>query len=144
MTAGTISAKASARIGAEQVIAHTLLWGGLLSLALVLLGLALDAGHGGFAGHVLELHRAVRPSRQGHLPEVFVSLAEVRRGLAAHPVDPLAVIASGLVLLLMTPVLGVALAIPAFLAARNLRYAAISAIVLAMLVASAFLAGGVR
>ena len=126
----------------ETLIARLLLWGGLLSIALILLGLALYAGHGGFRGHVLELHRVVRPERQDHPAQVFVSLADVLRGLKARPVDPLAVIALGLVLLLMTPVLGVALAIPGFLAASDYRYTAIAGIVFAMLVVSVLLAGG--
>jgi uncharacterized membrane protein len=74
---------------------------------------------------------------------VFVSVAEVVRGLSARPIDPLAVTALGLVLLLVTPVLGVALAIPAFLARGDYQYAAIAAFVFAMLVVSALLAGGV-
>lgn len=126
----------------EALIARLLLWGGLLSIVLILLGLALYAGHGGFHGQVLQLHRVARPARQEHPAEVFVSLSDVLRGLGARPVDPLAVIALGLVLLLMTPVLGVALAIPGFLAAGDYRYTAIAGIVFAMLVVSVLLAGG--
>jgi uncharacterized membrane protein len=110
------------RLQVEGLVARVLLWGGLLSLA---------------------LHRAVTPKRDARQPEVFVSLTEVFGGLATRPVDPLAVIALGLVLLLVTPVLGVALAIPGFLAVSDRRYAAIAAIVLTMLVLGTLLAGGV-
>ncbi len=126
----------------EALIARLLLWGGLLSIVLVLIGLGLYASHGGFHGQV-ELHRVERPARQDHPSEVFVSLSEVLHGLTARPVNPLAVIGLGLVLLLMTPVLGVALAIPGFLAAADYRYTAIASIVFAMLVVSVLLAGGV-
>lgn len=126
----------------EALIARLLLWGGLVSIVLILLGLALYADQRGFHGQVLQLHRVVRPGRQEHPPEVFVSLSDVLRGLGARPVDPLAVIALGLVLLLMTPVLGVALAIPGFLAAGDYRYTVIAGIVFAMLVVSVLLAGG--
>ena len=125
----------------EALIARILFWGGLLSIALVLLGLGLYAAQGGFHAHVLALHRVVGLD-QAHPPGVFVSLPEVLRGLRARPPDALAVIALGLVLLLMTPVLGVALAIPGFLAAADHRYAAIATVVFTMLVLSALLAGG--
>jgi uncharacterized membrane protein len=131
------------RLQVEGLVARVLLWGGLLSLALVVLGLGLYAAQGGFHAHLLDLHRAVTPKRDARQPEVFVSLTEVFGGLATRPVDPLAVIALGLVLLLVTPVLGVALAIPGFLAVSDRRYAAIAAIVLTMLVLGTLLAGGV-
>lgn len=131
------------RLQVEGLVARVLLWGGLLSIALVVVGLGLYVGHGGFQAHVLDLHRAVRTERHAHSPEVFVSLAEVFRGLATRPIDPLAVIALGLVLLLMTPVLGAALSIPGFLTVGDRRYAAIATIVLTMLVLGALLTGGV-
>ncbi len=123
-------------------MARVLLWGGLLSIALVVLGLGLYAAHGGFHTHVLDLHRAVRAERHAHPPSVFVSLTEVVRGLSAHPLDPLAVVALGLLLLLVTPVLGVAVAIPGFLAVGDRQYAAIATIVLALLALGALLTGG--
>jgi uncharacterized membrane protein len=125
----------------EGIIARVLLAGGLVSIALVLLGLALYAAHGGFAGHTLELHR-IEGREGGRAGEAFVSFAEVAAGLSARPINGLAVVALGLALLLMTPVLGVAAAIPGFLAARDYRYAAIAAIVLAMLVLSLLFTGG--
>lgn len=125
----------------ETLIARLLFWGGLTSGALVVLGLALYASHGGFTAHAQTPLHAVA-SGPSHSPEVFVSLPEVIHGLRAHPPDPLAVIALGLVLLLMTPVVGVAAAIPGFLVAADRRYAAIATIVFAMLVLSGVLAGG--
>ena len=127
----------------EALIARVLLWGGLVSGLFVLLGLTLYAAGGGVSARVLELHRLGRPERLAHPPDVFVSLGEVFRGLSARPLDPLAVTALGLVLLLMTPALGVAVAIPAFVRAGDRRYAAIAGIVLAMLLVSLLLAGGV-
>ena len=132
----------NSQLPVEGLVARVLLWGGLLSIGLVVLGLVLYATHGGFHAHVLELHRAVRADREAHPPEVFVSVIEVVRGLSSHPIDPLAIIALGLALLLVTPVLGVALAIPGFLAAGDRQYAAIATVILAMLVLGAFLTGG--
>jgi len=128
--------------GVERVIAHVLLWGGLLGGLLVVLGLILFAGHGGFQRPVLEVQRLIRPGRADHSPEVFVSVPEVLRGLRARAVDPLAVIALGLVLLLITPVVSVAAAIPAFLGEGDRRYAAIAGVVLSLLLTSLLLAGG--
>ena len=128
--------------GVELVIAQILLWGGLLGGLLVVLGLILFAGHGGFERPALEVQRPIRPGRADHPPEVFVSVPEVLRGLRARPVDPLAVIALGLVLLLITPVVSVAAAIPAFLGEGDRQYAAIAGVVLSMLLISLLLAGG--
>ena len=126
----------------EAVIARVLFCGGLLSTLVVAIGLALYAAGGGFHGQVLTHHRVVHPEREGRPPEVFVSVGEVVRGLSARPMNPLAITALGLVLLLMTPVLGVAAAIAACLAVGDRRHAAIAAIVLSILIVSLFLAGG--
>lgn len=128
--------------GVERVIAQVLLWGGLLGGLLVMLGVILFVGRGEFERPVLEVQRLDRPGRAGHPPEVFVSVPEVLRGLRARPVDPLAVIALGLVLLLITPVASVAAAIPAFFGEGDRQYAAVAGIVLSMLLISLLLAGG--
>jgi uncharacterized membrane protein len=47
-------------------------------------------------------------------------------------------------LLMVTPIIAVALSIPAFLRAGDRRYATIAAIVLTMLVVSLIVAGGVH
>jgi uncharacterized membrane protein len=128
---------------AGELIATVLLWGGLASIALVIVGVALYAGHGGFRGAVIQLHRVEQASQPGNVPGAFSSIAAVLRGLTARPFDPLAVVALGLVLLLMTPVAGVAVAIPVFLAERDYRYATVATLVLAMLILSLFMSGGV-
>jgi uncharacterized membrane protein len=128
--------------GVEWVIARILLWGGIVGGLLVVLGLILFAGHGGFERPVLEVQRLIRPGRAYHPLEVFVSVPEVLRGLRARPVDPLAVIALGLVLLLIAPVVSVAAAIPSFFVEGDRRYAAVAGIVLSMLLISLLLAGG--
>lgn len=127
--------------GAEQAVSRVLLWGGLLSIALIVLGLLLFAARGGFHHQaVVSLARA-DGERQ---PDVFVSIGQVARGLRAQPLDPLAVMALGLVLLLGTPVLGVAVAIPVFLFRGDYRYALIGAVVLAMLAVAMVLSGGLE
>lgn len=123
----------------ERLVARVLLVGGLFAIALIVLGLGLYAGQGGFRHHVLRVDRAV-PGEPG----VFVSVRQVINGIRRHPVDPLAVSALGLVLLMATPGLAVAVAIPAFVTARDFRYAGIASLVLAMLLVSLLLAGAIH
>src|SRR5216117_3127851 len=66
-------------------------------------------------GHVLDLQQLTRSGPASDPPRVFVSLRNVLGALSARPPDPLAIVALGLVLLLITPVLGVAAAVPGFL-----------------------------
>ena len=114
--------------------------GGLLGLGLIVLGLGLYAAHGGFHQHVLLLSRPAGDAPPG----VFTSLRQIGVGLRHRPIDPLALSALGLVLLMATPGAAVALAIPGFLAARDFRYATIAALVLTMLLVSLLLAGAIH
>jgi uncharacterized membrane protein len=125
------------------MIARILFWGGLIGAGLMVLGLILYADRMGFEGPALELQRSVRPDRANPAPGVFVSLAEILRGLAIRR-DPLAMSALGVAVLLITPVVGVGATIPALLKEGDRRYVAISGIVLSVLLASFLLAGGAR
>ncbi len=129
-----------ATFSVEHLVSRILLFGGLLGIGLVLLGLGLYAAHGGFRHHVLDLTR--RPA--GHPPGVFVSVRQVTDGLASRPIDPLALSALGLVILMVTPAVAVAAALPAFWCTGDRRYALIALVVLAMLALSATLAGSVH
>lgn len=123
--------------GVEGTIARVLLWGGVAGGALMAIGLALFAGQGALAGSLADLHRPVA----GAHGSVAASLREIWRGLTARPLDPLAVIDLGLVGLVLTPVAGVATAIPAFLREGDRRYAVVAVLVLAMLLAGLALGG---
>jgi hypothetical protein len=92
-----------ASFSVEHLVSRILLFGGLLGIGLVLLGLALYAAHGGFRHHVLDLKRQA----VGYPPGVFVSVRQVIGGLTSRPIDPLAVSALGLVLLMITPAVAV-------------------------------------
>jgi uncharacterized membrane protein len=124
----------------EALVARVLLFGGLIGLALIALGLGLYAAHGGFHQHVLQLSRPPGSAPPG----VFMSVKQIVLGLRRRPIDPLAVSAIGLVVLMATPGVAVALAIPGFLAARDFRYATIAALVLAMLLVSLLLVGAIH
>jgi len=128
----------SATIRVEGLIARLLLLGGLLSVSLVLGGLIVHAAQG--HPEAREIVRVVRNREAGRAVDVFTSLGDVGRGLTRRPPDPLAVTALGLVCLLVTPVVGVAAAIVAFLRAGDRDYAAIAGLVLGMLLLSFMLA----
>ncbi len=125
----------------EHLVARVLLVGGLLGLALIALGLGLYAAQGGFHGHVLALHP---PTTGAPPPGVFVSVRQIVVGLRQRPMDPLAVGALGLVVLMSTPGVAVTLAIPGFLLAGDGRFALIAGLVLTMLLVSLLLAGAVH
>ena len=124
----------------ERLVARVLLWGGLLSVSLILAGLLFYA----IAGHpnAREIVRVVHNRDVGRSVDVFASLGDVRRALAQRPPDPLAITALGLVCLLATPAVGVAAALVAFWRAGDRLYAGISAGVLGMLVLGFALAAG--
>lgn len=123
--------------GVEGTIARVLLWGGIAGAALMVVGLVLSAGHGALAGALADLRE---PASASHAP-VVTSLRDVWRGLSSRPIDPLAVIDLGLVGLMLTPVAGVATAIPAFLREGDRRYAMVAGFVLALLLAGLALGG---
>jgi uncharacterized membrane protein len=130
----------SAPSNVERLVARVLLWGGLLSISLVLGGLVVYAATG--HPHARELVRVVHNRETGQAIDVFTSLGDVRRALVQRPPDPLAITALGLVCLLATPAVGVAVAAAGFWRAGDRLYAGIAAIVLAMLVLSFAVAGG--
>jgi uncharacterized membrane protein len=124
----------------ERLIARVLLLGGVLSVSLVLGGLVFYAVQG--RPEAREIVRVVRNREAGRAVDVFSSLGDVRRALERHPPDPLALTALGLLCLLVTPVLGVAVAAVAFWRAGDRDYAAIAGVVLGMLLLSFALAAG--
>jgi uncharacterized membrane protein len=119
----------------ERLIARLLFAGGVLGIAVAAVGLAVYTVGGGLGGDGVNVERLLAARAGGRPAAVFVSVGAIVRGLTHPPVDPLALIALGLLLLLLTPVLGVAAAIPAFLVARDYRYVAISSLVLLALLA---------
>lgn len=121
-------------VSVETLIARVLFVGGVLSLAIVVVGFALYLVAGGDV--LREAHLHARREITGRVPRVFISARDVAHALLRWPPEPFAVIALGLTVLLVTPVIGVATALGAFLREGDRDYVAISAIVLAMLAAS--------
>jgi uncharacterized membrane protein len=122
------------RIAVEALIARVLFVGGIVSLVVVLAGFALFLATGGDA--LREAHLHARREITGRVPRVFISARDVARAINHWPPEPFAVIALGLTILLVTPVIGVATALGAFIRVGDRDYIAISAIVLAILAAS--------
>ena len=91
----------------EMIVSRVLFWGGLVSIVLMLLGLVGYAVRTTRDGDVLNFQRLVENREHARSTEVFVSLAAIGKGLRQRPIDPVAVSALGVVLLLLTPVLGV-------------------------------------
>jgi uncharacterized membrane protein len=129
----------SAPKAVERVIARTLMWGGLIGVSLMLAGVVVYAAHG--QPPVRDVVRVVRNRQAGRAVDVFVTLDDVGRALGRRPPDPLAITALGLVCLLATPVVGVALAAVSFWGAGDRLYALIAAGVLAMLLVGFGVAG---
>ena len=125
----------------EILVGRVLFWGGLISILVVLAGFSLHLLRGPAEVDSTLVHEITGPSPiAGGAPGVFVSGSQVIQGLGRRPIDPLAIIALGLVMLLATPVLAVLLSVPAFAVIRDYRYLAISLIILGIL-AAGFLIG---
>lgn len=122
----------------QRVVGRVLLGGGMLSLALILLGLAIYVAEG--APNAREIVRAVHLRESGPGLDVYPTLGSVRHALAQRPPDGLALTALGLICLLATPVVGVALAIGAFWRHGDREYTVIAAAILTMLLVSFALA----
>lgn len=118
----------------ERLAARVLLWGGVLSIGLMLAGL-IGYGVRGRIGHeAFDTRRLFQAHAQGRAANLFALLTGIRRGLARWPADPTALTALGMVILLVTPIVAVALALPAFARRGDGRYVIISAALLAALV----------
>lgn len=124
----------------ERAVARVLLWGGLVSVCLMIVGFVayVEQGH----PHVREVVRVVQNREAGGAVDVFTSLADVGRALRQRPPDALAIVTLGLLCLMATPVAGVAVATVWFWRESDQRYGLISGVVLAMLLVSLVLVGG--
>ena len=111
---------------AEILASRVLFWGGVASVAMMALGIAGALWLG------------------AELPVVYSSVAQVAVALGRWPVEPFAVVAAGILLLLVTPVVSVIGVLVVFLSAGDRRYAAISAVLLLALCASLLVVGAGR
>lgn len=119
----------------EQIIARLLRWGVLTSLALMLAGTLVSFLRSGRYGSTPEDLKRLT-SETGDFPHTFAWLFE---GLAAFRGQQLIVL--GLVILILTPLLRVAVSIVAYVIERDGIFVAITSVVLALLIVSMFVGG---
>ena len=128
---------------AEALVARILFLGGAVSVALMLIGLVSLEIHAFTGGHAVEIPRVVENREAGRSVDVFVSLPQLARALRGRPPDPIAIITAGVVLLLLTPTIGLVTALVGFVREGDHAYAVISAVlIVALLFGFAFRLGG--
>ena len=125
----------------ERIVSRILWWGGVASIALMLIGLVGYAVQVGVGSESFDVPRAIESRQAGPPPHVFTSVAQVIQGLRRRPVDPLAAAAVGLLALASTPVAAVVVSIGMFLREGDPRYALISALLAAALIGSLLMGG---
>ena len=111
---------------AEILASRILFWGGLLSIALMVIGMwGVPVGTWGAPG----------------APHVYTSVGEVVAALAQRPVEPLAIVASGILLLLVTPFASVLAVFVVFVVAGDRKYAGVAAVLIGALLMSLLFVG---
>ena len=125
----------------ERVVSRVLWWGGVASLAVMLIGLVGHAVQVGVGSDTFEIPRAAAPHGTATPSHVFTSVGQVVAGLRHRPIDPLAVATVGLLALLVTPVAAVIAAVLVFLWDGDCRYALISTFLAIALIGSLLLGG---
>jgi uncharacterized membrane protein len=126
--------------GAERAVSRVLLLGGSLAVALMLLGLLALEVRAARTAHPLDIAHVVENREAARSVDVFVSLPQLGRALRRHPLDPVAVITVGIVVLLVTPGAALVAALVAFARAGERGYAGVCVALLVGL-ACGFLVG---
>lgn len=130
-------------MNAEALVARLLLIGGVVSVTLMLVGLVDLEIRTATSSHSIDAARVVENRQVGRSVDVYVSLPQLGRALRRWPPDPVAIVTSGIVLLLLTPAIGLAAALVGFVREGDRTYAVISAVlILALLCGFAFRLGG--
>ncbi|MGC9076765.1 MAG: DUF1634 domain-containing protein [Conexivisphaera sp.] len=122
-------ADSRAEMDVDYLIGMALRYGVMLSVALLLIGIALLARDGASSSEVLGASSPLNTSAI-HVPAIFSGIPSL---------DPLSFIVLGLVVLIATPVLRVVLGIISFARERDALYVFITSIVLMNLMLAIFL-----
>jgi uncharacterized membrane protein len=123
----------------ERAVSRVLLLGGFLAVALMIGGLVALEIRALRTAHPLDIAHVVENREAGRSVDVFVSMPQLGRALRRWPPSALAVIAAGIVVLLVTPAVGVVAALAAFVREGDGRYVVICAALLLALVVGFFL-----
>ncbi|HEX3177983.1 MAG TPA: DUF1634 domain-containing protein [Methylomirabilota bacterium] len=118
---------------AETLVARLLFVGGVVSVALMLVGLVSLQVHAVSGRHPVDVARIIENRQAGRAVDVFVSLPQLMRALHRWPPDPTAIMTVGVVVLLLTPALGLAAALVGFVQEHDRPYAIIAAALIAAL-----------
>lgn len=115
---------------AEILASRILFWGGILSILLMGFGIwgAPGIGTWGAPG----------------APHVYTSVGQVAAALARWPVEPLAIVAAGILLLLATPFASVVAVCVVFAIGGDRRYAGVAALLVGALLVSFLFVGAPR
>lgn len=139
------SRRAPSEVGLSRVERETsrvLFWGGSVGILIAVAGLLLAAARPGGLAADVRLDDLRVPAVSRPAAGVFVTVGSIARGLRTGPsFDPLAVVALGIGVLLLTPVAGVVVALSGFLLVGDRLYSLVASVVLAIL-AVAFFTGG--
>jgi uncharacterized membrane protein len=129
---------------AEIIASRILFWGGVLSILLMTLGIVGALRTHGAPGAVVARPEGGataplgRPTGVAGLPPtVYSTVGEVARAWNRWPVEPTAVVTTGILLLLATPVVGTVAVFVVFAVRGERRYAGIAAVLIAALLVSA-------
>jgi uncharacterized membrane protein len=128
--------------GAERAVSRVLLLGGSVAVALMLLGLLALEIHAVRTAHPLEIAHVVENREAGRSVDVFISLPQLGRALRRRPLDPVAAITVGVVVLLATPGAALVAALIAFARAGERGYAGVCAALLVVLACGFFVGVG--
>ena len=138
---------------AEILASRILFWGGLLSIVLMVIGMwgvpVGDQPTWGAPGAPQAPHERPAGGATGPLERpvdanprvVYTSVAEVVAALARRPVEPLAIVASGILLLLVTPFASVVAVFVVFVVAGDRKYAGVAAVLIGALLVSLLFVG---
>jgi uncharacterized membrane protein len=119
-----------------MLASRILFLGGVVAVLVIALGIAGFLWSHGMAAASARWAATANP----HV--IYTSVADVVRALSRWPVEPLAIVAAGVLLLLATPVVAVVAVFSVFTGTGDRRYAAICAVLIAALLVSLLVVSG--
>lgn len=121
---------------AEILASRILFWGGILSVVLMSLGVL---GSWRVGGDV-----ALGRPGTSEVPAVYTSIPQVAAALTRRPVEPLAIVAAGILLLLATPLVSLLAVVVVFVMGGDRRYAGVAMLLVCALLVSFLFVGRPR
>ena len=126
-------------IDVERAASRMLLFGGAIAVVLMVTGLIALEVRATRTAHPLDVAHVAANRAAGRSVDVFVSLPQLARALRRRPVDPVAVITVGIVVLLATPGAALLIALSGFGRLRDREYIAVCAALAVALACGFFL-----